>query len=247
MSYHKLKIHKHAINSPYKLQEEFLEYIDAISTGNKIMAVQELADIYGSLENEANKFKLNMNDLKVMSDLTKKVFKEGVRTSQDFISYLKQNHDSILSYGLGFIQIKCGDINYNFYHRNVQKFESASYPHNHQRDFVSEILKGTLKESVYTVIQGDNRAYVACGDINAPDMKLDFNLFSINNYVENDIYYRSNDTFHSVIGSHGTITKVTKYGDKINAYVIGEEESSKIQHIPEAACWRMVEEVFNYK
>ena len=247
MSYHKLKIHKHAINSPYKLQEEFLEYIDAISTGNKIMAVQELADIYGALENEANKFKLNMNDLKVMSDLTKKVFKEGVRTSQDLISYLKQNHDSILSYGLGFIQIKCGDINYNFYHRNVQKFESASYPHNHQRDFVSEILKGTLKESVYTVIQGDNRAYVACGDINAPDMKLDFNLFSINNYVENDIYYRSNDTFHSVIGSHGTITKVTKYGDKINAYVIGEEESSKIQHMPEAACWRMVEEVFNYK
>lgn len=247
MSYHQLKIHKHAINSPYKLQEEFLEYIDAISTGNKIMAVQELADIYGALENEANKFKLNMNDLKVMSDLTKKVFKEGVRTSQDFISYLKQNHDFILSYGLGFIQIKCGDINYNFYHRNVQKFESASYPHNHQRDFVSEILKGTLKESVYTVIQGDNRAYVACGDINAPDMKLDFNLFSINNYVENDIYYRSNDTFHSVIGSHGTITKVTKYGDKINAYVIGEEESSKIQHIPETACWRMVEEVFNYK
>ena len=56
MSYHKLKIHKHAINSPYKLQEEFLEYIDAISTGNKIMAVQELADIYGALENEANKF-----------------------------------------------------------------------------------------------------------------------------------------------------------------------------------------------
>ena len=66
MGYHQLKIHKHAINSPYKLQEEFLEYIDAISTGNKIMAVQELADIYGALENEANKFKLNMNDLKVI-------------------------------------------------------------------------------------------------------------------------------------------------------------------------------------
>ena len=49
MGYHQLKIHKYAINSPYKLQEEFLEYIDRISTGNKIMAVQELADIYGAL------------------------------------------------------------------------------------------------------------------------------------------------------------------------------------------------------
>lgn len=49
MGYHQLKIHKHAINSPYKLQEEFLEYIDTISIGNKIMAVQELADIYGAL------------------------------------------------------------------------------------------------------------------------------------------------------------------------------------------------------
>ena len=45
MGYHQLKIHKYAINSPYKL----LEYIGTISTGNKIMAVQELADIYGAL------------------------------------------------------------------------------------------------------------------------------------------------------------------------------------------------------
>ena len=52
MSYHKLKIHKHAVGSPYKIQEEFLEYIDAIATGNNVMAVQELSDLYGCIENE---------------------------------------------------------------------------------------------------------------------------------------------------------------------------------------------------
>ena len=78
-------------------------------------------------------------------------------------------------------------------------------------------------------------------------MHLDASYLSSKTYTEDDIYLRLKSEYHSVVGAHGTITKVTKYGDKINAYVIGEEESSKIQHIPEAACWRMVEEVFNYK
>lgn len=37
MSYHKLPINKHAVGSPHKIHEEFLEYLDAVATGNKIM------------------------------------------------------------------------------------------------------------------------------------------------------------------------------------------------------------------
>ena len=246
MSYHKLKIHKHHHNSPYKLLEEFTEYIDSIATGNKIMALQELSDIYGCLENEVNKLNYNISDLKVMSDLTKQVFQEGTRVNINLYDYLKENYDSIDSYGLGFIQIKCGDINYNFYHNDIDKFDSADSPHNHQRDYVSEILKGSLTEKLYTVIPGSTKAFCGCGDEGLVK-HLDASYLSSKTYTEDDIYLRLKSEYHSVVGAHGTITKVTKYGDKINAYVIGEEESSKIQHIPEAACWRMVEEVFNYK
>ena len=111
MSYHKLNIHKHSVNSPYKIQEEFLEYIDAIATGNKVMAIQELSDLYGCLENEIRKYGMNITDLKVMSDLTKEVFKSGTRTQENFLDYLQRTCDKISNWGLGFIQVKCGDIN----------------------------------------------------------------------------------------------------------------------------------------
>ena len=187
-----------------------------------------------------------MNDLKVMSDLTKQVFQEGTRVNKDLYDYLKENYDSIDSYGLGFIQIKCENINYNFYHKDIDLFDSVSSPHSHQQDFVSEVLKGSLTEKLYTVIPGSTKAFCGCGDEGLV-MHLDASYLSSKTYTEGDIYLRLKSEYHSVVGAHGTITKVTKYGDKINAYVIGEEESSKIQHIPEAVCWRMVEEVFNYK
>ena len=90
MSYHKLKIHKHAVGSPYKIQEEFLEYIDSLATGNLVMAVQELSDLYGCIETEIQKFGMTVQELKVMSDLMKEVFDSGTRQSEDLLSYLKK-------------------------------------------------------------------------------------------------------------------------------------------------------------
>ena len=144
MSYHKLNIHKHSVNSPYKIQEEFLEYIDAIATGNKVMAIQELSDLYGCLENEIRKYGMNIKDLKTMSDLTKEVFKSGTRTQENFLDYLQRNCDKISNWRLGFIQVKCGDINYNFYHKDLELFLNCDSPHSHQQDFVSEIISDRL-------------------------------------------------------------------------------------------------------
>ena len=103
MSYHKFKIHKHSYKSPFKIQEEFFEYIDALSTNNKIMAAQELSDIYGCVENEAAKIGLTVNDLKIMSDLTKDVFIKRHRVNDNLLSYLKNSCDNIYEYGLGFV------------------------------------------------------------------------------------------------------------------------------------------------
>jgi hypothetical protein len=245
VSYHKLNIHKHAVGSPYKIQEEFLEYIDAIATGNKVMAVQELSDLYGCLENEINKFGMSVGDLKVMSDLTKQVFTNGTRYNEDFLSYLKRESDSILSWGLGFIQVKCEDINYNFYHKGVQKFESSNAPHNHQQDFIGEILKGRIEETLYSTSGGGQRAYVACGNKAEHDLAIGCDISGSVTHKEGDLYLRLNNEYHSVEGEHGTITKVIKYGSKIDAYVISEREEEMIKHVPELICWRMVEETLS--
>lgn len=245
MSYHKLKIHKHAVGSPYKIQEEFLEYIDAIATGNNVMAVQELSDLYGCIEAEIAKFGMTIGELKIMSDLTKQVFNSGTRKSEDLLTYLKRESDSILSWGLGFIQVKCGDVNYNFYHDEVQKFSSAQAPHSHQRDFVSEILKGEVNELLWDVRDGDKAAYCGCGNLLARDLLLDYTLGKSLVHKECDLYLRSKDEFHTISAKHGTVTKVVKYGSKGNAYVIAPREEDLVRHVPELVAWRYVEECLN--
>lgn len=248
MSYHKLKIHKHSIESPYKIQEEFMEYIDSIATGNSVMAVQELSDLYGCLEREISKFGMSVAHLKIMSDLTSEVFNSGIRTNEALLKYLKREYDSILNWGTGFIQVKCGDINYNFYHKGVHKFGSSESPHSHQKDFISEVVKGRLTEKVY-LTEIDNsakvKAYPACGNLFAEELSLSYFLDKVKVYEKGALYLRLKEEFHSVSGEHGTVTKVMKYGSKSNAYVIAQRESEMIQHIPELACWRMVEECLN--
>lgn len=245
MSYHKLKIHKHSVDSPYKLQEEFLEYIDAIATGNNVMAVQELSDLYGCIENEVQKFGMTVDHLKTMSDVTKGVFNSGTRKQENFLSYLKKESDSVISWGLGFIQVKCGDINYNFYHKDVQRFSSANSPHSHQRDFVSEIIKGELIETLYEVSEGDTPAYCGCGNLFVEDRLLSYRASSSRVHEKGDLYLRKSEEFHSIQALHGTVTKVVKYNGKSNAFVIAPREVDLIDHIPEEACWRMIEEVLN--
>lgn len=246
MSYHQLPIHKHSVSSPYKLQEEALEYIDAVATNNKIMAVQELSDLYGCLENEITKYGMTVEDLKIMSDLTKEVFSKGTRQEEHLLDYLKNNHDSIKSFGLGFIQVKCGDINYNFYHKSLHLFENLDSPHNHQQDFVSEILKGSIEEIVYSVVPGSIEAYCNCGDT-SQQLHLDYEYKSNSTHTKGDLYFRNKETYHSVKGSHGSITKVTKYGKKTNAFVISNNRpSDPIYKLPDKDLWNLIEEVYDY-
>ena len=91
MSYHKLKICKHHVGSPWKLQEEVLEYIDAVSNDNPVMATTELSDLYGVIEEEAKKYGLTMDNLKTMSDLTKQVFNSGHRKGPSLYEDIKAN------------------------------------------------------------------------------------------------------------------------------------------------------------
>lgn len=78
--YHLVEIPKGVYGTPSKIKEEFLEFEDAINQGNTIMAIQELSDLLGAIEGYVAHFNLTLDDLKVMKDVTKKVFKEGYRS-----------------------------------------------------------------------------------------------------------------------------------------------------------------------
>jgi hypothetical protein len=77
--YHKRKITKGTYGEISKLQEEIEEYIDAQEQGIMIMELLELSDIYGALEAVLEKYHISMEDLKKMSDVTKRAFKTGQR------------------------------------------------------------------------------------------------------------------------------------------------------------------------
>ncbi len=80
--YHLKSIEKGLVGKSSKILEEVEELIDSEEQGNKIMALVELSDIYGALECylENNFPYLTMEDLKTMSDTTRRVFKTGYRS-----------------------------------------------------------------------------------------------------------------------------------------------------------------------
>lgn len=82
--YHKKKIPKGTLGELSKIQEELLELEDSLDQGNKIMALVELADLYGSIKLFLEKHhpEIKMEDLKIMSEATERSFILGHRTSK---------------------------------------------------------------------------------------------------------------------------------------------------------------------
>lgn len=79
VGYHTTTIPKGELGQLSKVQEELLEAIDAEAQGVKVMVHVELADVYGALEAVAERYGLTMEDLRAMSDVTKRAFRSGER------------------------------------------------------------------------------------------------------------------------------------------------------------------------
>jgi hypothetical protein len=79
--YHTVDIPKGELGEFSKIKEECLELEDALEQGSEIMALVELADLYGAIEAYLEKHhKLTVGDLKKFSDITKRAFKNGRRS-----------------------------------------------------------------------------------------------------------------------------------------------------------------------
>lgn len=79
--YHLKSIKKGTIGELSKIREEIEELEDANQQGVKIMELVELSDLYGSIELYLEKHfpNIKMEDLKKMSDVTQRAFKNGRR------------------------------------------------------------------------------------------------------------------------------------------------------------------------
>lgn len=79
--YHTSEIPKGTVGQSSKILEETLELIDAEKQNNRIMALCELSDIYGAIDEylKANHRELSMADIARMSSSTVGAFKNGKR------------------------------------------------------------------------------------------------------------------------------------------------------------------------
>ena len=79
--YHLVEIPKGELGESSKIVEELAELQDAEAQGDRIMALVELADLYGAVELYLAKQYpgMSMDDLKKFSATTRRAFKNGRR------------------------------------------------------------------------------------------------------------------------------------------------------------------------
>lgn len=79
--YHVADIPKGELGDPSKIQEEFMEFLDAIDQDCKVMALVELSDMIGAIAAFLTKYfpGMSIEDLVKMSQITARAFRAGER------------------------------------------------------------------------------------------------------------------------------------------------------------------------
>jgi hypothetical protein len=83
MGYHIREIETQGVyGQSSKIREELEEFEEALEQGNYILALVELADLYGALEGVAEAHNVSMGELAIMSAATRRAFEDGTRTAK---------------------------------------------------------------------------------------------------------------------------------------------------------------------
>lgn len=83
MGYHRREIPQGQFGQSSKILEEVHELLDAEEQGVTIMAMCELADLYGALRARASYYELSMDDLAKMANANERAFKDGTRKAKN--------------------------------------------------------------------------------------------------------------------------------------------------------------------
>ena len=131
----------------------------------------------------------------------------------------------------------------------MPRFENDESPHNHQRDFVSEIIHGRIEETQYHVWENRESGltpFCGCGDTEKViSEKYDYELVKNEIYLKGQIYFVDKEDFHSVEADNNTITKVTKlnYDNKHDAIILAEKVEHVESGMSEDQLWNIVESI----
>ena len=166
------------------------------------------------------------------------------------LTWLKNNHQMIHYFGLGFIQIKINDSQrMHFYSKELPAIIPKEEIHNHRYNFNSKIIKGKFKQEIFDVIEGHDwiLEQESCNEnkpIISNSKKCNVVISSSHTYCEGSEYYINHQTFHRVEADYA-ITLLTRSGyEKDFAEVIRPINFTKIcpfsQKIDEQNLWNVV-------
>lgn len=167
------------------------------------------------------------------------------------LEYLKNNHDEIHYFGLGFIQIKIGKTNFHFYTDKWGVVEDNI--HTHKYSFKSKILKGSLTQFIYKEVKGEeyNKTMCDCKEGTEDQFLKKTNLKEIIKMTlsPETVYEIDCNTIHKV-ESNFCITKIEK-----GEYIKEKASIYKPFNMPKDVCpffkvdkkelWKEVERMIN--
>lgn len=168
------------------------------------------------------------------------------------IDFLKNNHEFIHFFGLGFVQLKLdNNLRMHFYHPDLSPIVHDEEIHNHRYDFISTIMAGKLTQEFFSVEKGDSEFYMIednCKQdkiISTPTMDVVVKPISIEHYKKGDSYTFLNTQFHK-ISTEFAITRL--YRSKIvsdNALIIKRKGQEVIcpfsKQLTVDECWQVVD------
>lgn len=170
------------------------------------------------------------------------------------IDWLKENHQLIHFFGLGFIQLKLNDSErMHFYHPSLEAF--AEEPHDHRYSFISTVLKGGLKNIIWKMKEGGEAAelrYESCKkDINDVPPSEQCQRVMIGEFTTRagSSYFVNEDMFHQVerVGDGPCITFLVRQEPvKEFARILAEPDSPNVcpfsRNLSEEELWQIVED-----
>lgn len=170
------------------------------------------------------------------------------------IKWLKENCKMIHYFGLGFIQVKIGQLHrMHFYTKLLPPIVPEEDVHNHRYDFESKILLGSFTQEIFNVIPGDTHLLEDESCQEGVETKTEAKPCSIitssqHTYGVGCKYYISHEVFHRVQYEGDCITQLLRSPYRKDfAQVIRPKEQGKIcpfsQKVEEKDLWKIIEEI----
>lgn len=173
------------------------------------------------------------------------------------IDFLKKNHLMIHYFGLGFIQIKINDIyRAHFYTFDLPITSAEEEIHNHRYSFRSQIVKGTLRQKIYALKEGDSHLLIkdACAPGSKPEgepIPTGITMLADNEYTgPQSEYFIAHKTFHTVEAISECITLLNRGPYKKELADIVYPKENKLvcpfsENVSEDKLWEIVEGIIN--